>query len=61
MAFQLSSAISRVIIKGGRPTILFNCDTPRNRRWSVEPLTNKYGHVEKYPDGSGQGVKLKLP
>jgi len=54
-------AIARVIVKGGRPTIWFNYDTPKNRRWSAAALTAKYGHVSKYPDGITKGVVLNLP
>lgn len=40
-------AIARVTVKGGRPTIWFDCDTPKNRHWSAQALTTKYGHVTK--------------
>jgi hypothetical protein len=55
-------AVARVILHGGpRPTLWFNYDTERNRKWAQESLRAKYGHNVRLPEAPLAGVKLELP
>jgi hypothetical protein len=52
-------AVARVITGSQRPTLWFNYDTPKNRRWSAEALTARYRHDVRFPD-SGSGVRIEV-
>lgn len=53
-------AVARVITAGGKPTLWFNYDTPRNRAWAEEALVQRYGHqVQLAQDNAG--IWLELP
>jgi beta-lactamase superfamily II metal-dependent hydrolase len=54
-------AISRVILHSRRPTLWFNYDTAKNRRWSRPAITERYRHQTRYPARSGEGITLVLP
>jgi hypothetical protein len=54
-------AMARVITLGRQPTIWFNYNTPKNRKWGDEELTKRYGHCVQYPAREGTGVRLELP
>lgn len=60
-AHPSDEALARVIVRSGRPTLWFNYDTPKNRRWAAEALMTQYGHSAKYPGGGAPGVVLSLP
>lgn len=54
-------AIARVIVGGSGPTIWFNYDTPKNRRWDDAFLRARHGYEVRYPDQPGGGPILDLP
>lgn len=48
-------AISRVIVYGGpRPTLWFNFDNDRSRKWTDPSLQSQYGYEVKLPAGRGR-------
>lgn len=53
-------AVARVIVDSDAPTLWFNYDTPRNRRWDLAALKKTYGYQVAYPDQTGQGVTIVL-
>lgn len=56
-----AEAVARVIVGGTKPTLWFNYDTPTNRQWGSEALTDRYGHGVRYPERDDTGVTLELP
>lgn len=54
-------AVARVIVKGQQPTLWFNYDTPKNRKWTADAHVGKYGYKARYPNDGASGVKLELP
>lgn len=54
-------AISRVVVHGGdKPTLWFNFDNERNRRWSSTALEQEYGYRVEFPAKERSGVQLEL-
>lgn len=55
-------AIARVITRGGpQPTLWFNQDTPRNRRWDDAALRARHGHLVRWPASATAGAVLTVP
>jgi len=54
-------AVARVVVNGEHPTLWFNYDTPRNRRWGSSELLSKYGYSARFPTDASSGVTLELP
>lgn len=54
-------AVARVVVHGQRPTLWFNYDTPKNRKWASDGLLNKYGYKVHFPVDEASGVRLELP
>jgi beta-lactamase superfamily II metal-dependent hydrolase len=55
-------ALARVVAHGGiRPTLWFNQDTPRMRRWDDAGLRARYGYQVQWPLNPAAGVVLTLP
>lgn len=53
-------ALARVIVEGNRPTLWFNYDTPKNRRWANPLMRGHHGYQVRYPNRTGAGVTLQL-
>lgn len=54
-------AVSRVVVHGGdKPTLWFNFDNERNRRWAEPALRAEYGHRVEFPGKPGAGVTVAL-
>jgi len=54
-------AVARVIVNGEQPTLWFNYDTPKNRKWNSPALLAKYGYSARFPTDESSGVTLELP
>jgi hypothetical protein len=55
-------AIARVLLAApGDPTVWFNYDNARTRRWADEDLRARYGYDVRYPTDPAGGVVLELP
>ena len=54
-------AVARVVVNGEHPTLWFNYDTPKNRKWSSPALLAKYGYSARFPTDESSGVTLELP
>lgn len=54
-------AVARVVVDGGQPTLWFNYDTPKNRKWDAPALKAKYGYSTRFPTHESSGVTLELP
>lgn len=54
-------ALARVVTgASGRPTIWFNYDNPRTRRWQDEAMRERHGYDVRYPTDPGGGVVLEV-
>lgn len=54
-------AVARTILYGGKsPTLWFNYDTERNRRWAERPMQARYGYQVRFPKEPLAGVTLSL-
>ena len=54
-------AVARTVMHGGvQPTLWFNYDTERNRKWAHESLRARYGYEVRLPDQTQSGVTLHL-
>ena len=54
-------AIARVLLEApGDPTVWFNYDNPRTRRWADTTLRSTYGYDVRYPAAPSEGIVLEL-
>ena len=54
-------AVSRVVVHGGdKPTLWFNFDNERNRRWAEPALQDEFGYHVELPAMQDAGVTVAL-
>jgi beta-lactamase superfamily II metal-dependent hydrolase len=56
------TAIARVVVGAPKgPTLWFNYENERTRRWADADLRDRFGHKVKFPETAAAGAVLELP